>query len=614
MAKKACSQKTSSRRFRSWIHGSAFGLLMTLAVGTLGLQMTFAGKVAPNTMMLDTLIEFEDGTTVQEDLSGQLDAFEKTQATLIFQENEYSFGWEELGLKLDKTATVQSIPVISAKKSPWSFEGGLLGEKEVVIYFKWDGGALMEALNNVIPELESAPIEPQLQWNSRARAFETIAGQDGWMVDRAALTSVFEEQIKTLTPVPTTLTTEVKVPALTTSALEASKPHLQSKLTQPITMTAEGDSWTLDWRDHLDWLTFVPQKTVMVEGVAIPMRGENAIENVATQVTIDIGLNGDAVGTYVTDELAPDLEVAAEDVIISMEDGGDIVFGGTATDGIEVSHERLTRLLEMALRKDVTDVEIPLVKTPAQVTVDDALRERGITELVSTGYSGYWGSPYNRQHNIRVAIGRYDGILVEQGETFSFGEILGEVDGSTGYAKELVIKEGETIPEYGGGICQVSSTLFRAILFGGLPIVERHPHSYAVSYYSFPLGYGLDATVYPPQVDLKFLNDMDTPLLIQAYQEGQEAYFKFYGTKDGREVALDGPYISNRRSAPEPIITETTELAPGQKKKVDSAHSGFTATWTRNTTYSDGRNETDTIVSPYTAWAEKWLVGVDKNE
>ena len=604
----------SSQRFKHWVHGSAFAVLMAVAVGTLGLQMAFAGKVAPNTMMMNSLIEFEDGTTVQEDLSRQLDAFEDTQATLIYEDIEYAFAWTDLGLKIDKTATVQGIPVISASHSPWAFEGGLLGEKEVGVYFKWDGGKLLETLNNVIPELESAPIEPQLQWNSRARAFETIAGQDGWMIDREALTTAFNEQVQTLTPAPTTLTTVMKKPALTTSALEAAKPRLQSKLTQPITLTAEGDSWTLDWRDHLDWLTFMPQKTVMVEGVAIPIMEENTPEHLATQVTINIELNGDAVSTYVTDELASDLEVAAEDVIISQDDNGDIAFEGTATDGIEVSAERLTRLLEMALNKDITDVEIPLVKTLAQVTVDEELYERGITELVSTGYSGYWGSPYNRQHNIRVAIGRYDGVMVEPGETFSFGEILGEVDGSTGYAKELVIKEGETIPEYGGGICQVSSTLFRAILFGGLPIVERYPHSYAVSYYSYPLGYGLDATVYPPQVDLKFLNDMDTPLLIQAYQEGQEAYFKFYGTKDGREVALDGPYISDRRSAPPPIITETTELAPGVREKVDSAHNGFTATWTRHTIYPDGRNEEDIIVSPYTAWAEKWLVGVDKNE
>jgi vancomycin resistance protein YoaR len=166
-----------------------------------------------------------------------------------------------------------------------------------------------------------------------------------------------------------------------------------------------------------------------------------------------------------------------------------------------------------------------------------------IEELLAEGESDFAGSSSSRMHNIRVAAAKYSGLLIPPDETFSFNELLGDVNAKAGYLPELVIKNKRIIPEYGGGICQVSSTLYKAALSAGLGIVERRSHSVTIRYYS---PQGLDATIYPGIVDLKFKNDTDEYILIQSEIEGTKLKFEIYGKNDGREVTIDGPYMQPR--------------------------------------------------------------------
>lgn len=138
------------------------------------------------------------------------------------------------------------------------------------------------------------------------------------------------------------------------------------------------------------------------------------------------------------------------------------------------------------------------------------------------------------------------GVIVEPGETFSFNKYLGEVDGEHGFLPELVIKKSGTVPEFGGGLCQVSSTAFRAAMDAGLPITERRNHAYAVQYYA---PQGTDATIYPGVVDLKFTNDTPGSILVWPYEkDANTLIFDFYGTKDGRQVILEKPVQYDKKT------------------------------------------------------------------
>lgn len=167
----------------------------------------------------------------------------------------------------------------------------------------------------------------------------------------------------------------------------------------------------------------------------------------------------------------------------------------------------------------------------------------GIATLIGQGTSNFKGSPKNRIFNIKVATDRFNGILIKPGEEFSFVSVLGEVDGEHGYLPELVIKKDKTEPEFGGGICQVSTTAFRAAIYSGLKITARRNHAYPVSYYN---PQGMDATVYVPRPDLRFTNNTPGYILIQTKIEGTILTFQFYGTNDNRKVEIDGPRITQR--------------------------------------------------------------------
>ena len=186
-------------------------------------------------------------------------------------------------------------------------------------------------------------------------------------------------------------------------------------------------------------------------------------------------------------------------------------------------------------------------------------------------------------------------------------KILGQIDASTGYVPELVIKNNQTIPEYGGGLCQVGTTIFRSALKSGLPITARQNHSYRVSFYE-PAG--TDAAVYDPWPDVRFLNDTGNYILIQSRIEKNNIYFDFWGKRDGRIASSTAPIIYNI-TKPEPAkIIETTTLKPGEKKCTERAHNGADAYFDYKVTYPAGNVLTKRFKSHYVPWQEVCLVGV----
>jgi vancomycin resistance protein YoaR len=241
---------------------------------------------------------------------------------------------------------------------------------------------------------------------------------------------------------------------------------------------------------------------------------------------------------------------------------------------------------------------------------DPVLREQGIKEFVTMGESDFHGSTKNRIHNVTTGLNKFNGHLIEKDEVFSFVKVLGPVDASTGYRKELTIIGDKTLPEYGGGLCQVSSTAYRGVWEYGFPITQRKNHSYAVSYYA---PQGTDATVYPPNIDIKFKNDSPGALLIQTVIDvpNLKAYFLYYGTKDDRETSVIGPYNWGYTPAPPPRTEETLEIPAGTRRKVGEAVPGLQTAWFR-TVQQDGKEVTQGTYSIYQARPLYWQVGVER--
>ncbi|HAJ05766.1 MAG TPA: hypothetical protein DCL76_04350 [Chloroflexi bacterium] len=203
----------------------------------------------------------------------------------------------------------------------------------------------------------------------------------------------------------------------------------------------------------------------------------------------------------------------------------------------------------------------------------------GIDGLVSESKTFFRGSGDSRMQNISAGSEMISGILIAPGEEFSFNEHLGDVSLDTGFAEAWIIYGGRTIQGLGGGICQVSTTLFRAAFYGGYPILERNPHAYRVGYYEQGAnspGPGLDATIFSPVADFRFLNDRDDWLLIESYLDldDQSLSYKFYSGSDSREVSVSEPSISDVVDAKDPVYEFNSDLDDGEIRQVDWENKG----------------------------------------
>jgi vancomycin resistance protein YoaR len=243
---------------------------------------------------------------------------------------------------------------------------------------------------------------------------------------------------------------------------------------------------------------------------------------------------------------------------------------------------------------------------------DDATTDSlGIKELVATVTSYFYGSSPERIQNITAAAARFHGLLVAPGETFSMAKGLGDISLDNGFAEALIIYGGRTIKGVGGGVCQVSTTLYRTAFLAGFPIVERHPHAYRVGYYEKIAGNhidsslaGMDATVYVPIVDFRFTNDTSYWLLMETYvnPEKSSIQWKFYSTKDGREVKSDTSGPTNIVAAPEALYKENPELKKGEIKQVDWAADGADVTVKRKVIKNGEVYLQDDFTTHYQPW------------
>ncbi|PIR66526.1 MAG: hypothetical protein COU51_03225 [Parcubacteria group bacterium CG10_big_fil_rev_8_21_14_0_10_36_14] len=278
----------------------------------------------------------------------------------------------------------------------------------------------------------------------------------------------------------------------------------------------------------------------------------------------------------------------------------------TSQLGIAFDGERTRLALNNVLANGFPAVNAVIATDMPKITTSNA-NELGISTLLGIGESNFTGSPPNRIHNIQTGAEKLNGLLIKPDEEFSLITALGKIDAENGFKPELVIKEGRTVPEFGGGLCQIGTTVFRGAIDSGFNITERRNHSYRVSYYE-PAG--TDATIYNPSPDLKFINDTPSYVLIQTRIDGTKLFFEFWGTDDGREVVYTKPVIYNTTPPPAVKYIYTTELPVGQKKKLETAHAGADAYFEYNVKYPDNRKELATIFySHYRPWAEVWLVG-----
>ena len=255
-------------------------------------------------------------------------------------------------------------------------------------------------------------------------------------------------------------------------------------------------------------------------------------------------------------------------------------------------------------------MEIPIAITKPTTTTEEA-NSFGIVEKIGQGDSYFHHSIPNRIYNVNLAQSKFKGLLIPPGDVVSFNQVLGDVSAFTGYKSAYVIKDGKTVLGDGGGVCQVSTTLFRAVLSAGLPVIERKAHAYRVGYYEQGFGPGLDATVYSPTTDFKFKNDTEKYLLIQPTIDlsNLSLTFEIYGTSDGRVSTVSKPIITSSSAPADDLYVDDPTLPLGTIKQIEHRAYGAKVIFDYKVIRNGETLINQKFVSVYRPWQAVYLKG-----
>jgi len=505
---------------------SAVAIVSVVAGVILVTPLVFAGRVLPGQSLAGQSLTGIRHDQLELVLARYEESLLNQTVTIELREKQASLPLRELGLRVDRAATREAIAqttIASLAAGQWDVQPRLA----------IDDKALAMSVARHVPNTITPPQNATLSLTG-ATPLTLVPSRRGEQIDTRSLVADIVARLEKETPwsAPLVLRVSEQAPSVTDDEVASARQLGEEVLTEGINFAYDEETFHMAPNTLRRLLFFAPQPD--------PQNPANLI----------LGVNLDQAGlnNYLANTLAPHINQEAVNARFELTSEGDTPprvtqfalpqIGRTLDVNRTMGHAAASLAQHARTVPLAVDIVNPAVTEAADIT------ELGLTARLAVGESDFAGSPKNRIHNITVGTARYHGLLIPPGEEFSFNEYLGPVDGQHGFLPELVIKNNVTTPEYGGGLCQVSTTVFRAALQAGLEITDRRNHAYAVRYYGTP---GLDATIYPPSTDLKFTNNTPGYLLIQSRLDGTKLFMEFWGTNDGREVEVAGPVTYDRQ-------------------------------------------------------------------
>jgi vancomycin resistance protein YoaR len=510
---------------------------------------------------------------------------------------------EELGVQLDAVSTAmkayqfgRSFPI-----SKWIWQQPLIFAPhiEVAPVIIYDEQTAASLLSQISSSYDQPMVEAHLQ--IAGTVVNAKLGQVGRAMDIEASLKKIEDALFNLFPGSISLQVSEQTPKM----MDASRfiPLAQGLLDQSFMISAPdlkgitNDKWTITPENLAPMLTFI-----IDEGSAsiIPQFHQEYLKNLIIS-------------------MAEDTKASPENPRFIFNDDTrelDLLLGGI--NGYSIGTDKSIENIQKAIAAGKHDAELVVDFQAPEISDNATADDLGISELVYMESSYFYGSDTARILNIETAAGQFHGLLVAPGEIFSMANAMGEISLDNGYSEALIIYNGKTIEGVGGGVCQVSTTLFRTAFFSGFPILERHPHAYRVSYYEKVSGNkkdsnlaGLDATVYVPLVDLKFTNDTPYWLLMETYvnRSASRITWKFYSTYDGRSMEWMTTGPTNVVKPKKPLYQLNSDLDQGEIKQIDWEAEGADVTVSRSV-YKDGSILfDDSFFTRYSPWRAVYEYG-----
>lgn len=461
-------------------------------------------------------------------LDEKITRFQETKIILTFGEKKWETTPREMGVTVHRDTTVENAYALGRKGT---IRERLRDQTAAALF-----GIRLPAEASIDQELFDAffraHLEPEEQkardamlvFDEKNEVFAVSDEEAGEVIDASRLRFDLLSSAKTLTPESIHIYTVKDIPSLRKDMVDPLLARANDMLSRVPFLLVRTSEKIVPGRSPIAWQTKI-EKTALKDFLKARREGKEAVLDVDER----------ELETFLV-QLAPSFNTKPQNAVLAVENGKVTEFS-LSQKGVILDVASSVNTVKEALLAQKQSAELAVHTLLPEVRTE-TIEHLGLISLLGVGESDFRGSPSSRVFNVKLGAQKLNGVLIKPQEEFSFLDTVGEIDGKEGWQAGLVIKGKELVPEYGGGVCQVSTTMFRAAVFAGLLITERFGHSLPVVYYN-PQGF--DATVYSPHPDLRFVNDTPSNILVQTKVQGTKLIFEFYGTPDGREVKVNGP-------------------------------------------------------------------------
>jgi vancomycin resistance protein YoaR len=544
--------------------------LLALAVGLLAIRVSNADRVYPAVFVADMPVggeTYDDASAAVEQRAAALAA---SKVAFTHDGKTWQAPLSQLGLTVDATGSVERAFAVGREPDALARLQTTLGlarqDKQIPLTVQFDERKLNAWFDDIDRQLGLPAHNASLKIDGASVSI--VPELDGTVVDRPAATAEIIGALRGLSPFTGLLPTTARTARVRAVDLAGAQANLAQALANPVQVTFRSGLWTLP---PADLGKFVRQ---------------NVDPNRTGAAAFSLSLDRPALTKYLDGLLAAGINRDPKNAQVGWN-GEHLVSVVQSQDGVQLQSDKLAALVEQSFFGQHGPVEAPAIIT--QPTVDsNNLDKLGITTLLGTGSSNYAGSIDGRATNIEVAANLLNGTLVPPHSTFSFLNSIGVINEEKGFVTAQVIS-GESIgKDIGGGVCQVSTTVFRAAYLAGLPITEWWPHRFRIPFYELD-GWepGLDASILQPTedpstwADFKFENPSDKWMLVESWADGARVVVNIYGTDLGYKVESDGPkYGAKFQMLPDEEVVDSS-LDPGTINQTMSAGIGQEVSWYR---------------------------------
>ena len=516
------------------------GTLMTLAV-----RVRYDAYIYPGIQAGQVAVGGQTLSAARTLLADHTERLEHGLVTFHHGDRSWTPTLEELGATVDVDATLADAYETGRDGNRTAralFPGTVLApQQSVPLAVAVDLTQLDTWFDEMDRALRQGPVDARIEVDGAAVTI--VAARDGLVVDRGAALAEIRRVVADGMPVTIDLPTTVASAEVRAGHLESTRAMLAGILANPVVATFEDQAWTIPGELLGPYLTV----EASIDG------GELATDIVVDEAGFAGVLRAVINGT---------IDRQAVDAQLGWEDGKGIVVRAPAVEGVMPDAVALAHAVTASFLRDHEAVEVPVLRLAPRIDGTN-LAALGIETVVGRGDSNFSGGDEGRDANVEVAAGHLHGTLVEPGGVFSFNAAIGEISYDRGYVGALVAGADGVITDAGGGACQVSTTVFRAALTAGFPIMERYAHTVRIPNYELDnWGPGFDASILQEGPDpaawpdFKFRNDTGGWLLVEAEVSYPRVEVTIYGTDPGRSVSFETATLGAMAFAVTRVITD----------------------------------------------------------